>query len=139
MIRALLSAATILGFRLGTIDIAGAYLQSGTLNREVFVRLPTGWTDSPFIVWKLLVPSYGLVEAGRLWQLSVEYWMEHVFSTETVGGLIQFFVARNDENKIKLLIAKVVDDFLISGEIEDIKDFHEEISKRFKVGRFICD
>ena len=36
-------------------------------------------------------------------------------------------------------MAKVVDDFLIAGLPKDIKQFHDEIGKRFKVGRFICE
>ena len=72
VIRSLLSAATILKLRFDTVDISGAYLQAGKLNRDVYVRVPDGWTSNKYVVWKLIVPAYGLPESGRLWQLTVE-------------------------------------------------------------------
>ena len=65
-----LSLAALHGFVLATLDIEGAYLQSGLLNREIYMRPPLRFCKSRSIVWKLLKATYGLVEADRLWQLS---------------------------------------------------------------------
>ena len=43
VIRLLLSLVTFLGFRLGIIDIKGAYLQSGPIKRAIYVRPPREW------------------------------------------------------------------------------------------------
>jgi len=52
-------------------------------------------------------------------------------------GLPQLFVKREDGGAIILVIAKVVDDFLVCGPRPAIENFNDEISKRFKVGRFV--
>ena len=137
IIRALLSAAAVLGLELATIDISGVFLQAGPLKRKVYVRLPYGWTNDPQKVWKLLVPPYGLVESGRLWQLAVEDWMEECFGVEQVPGMPQLFLIRGVRGDVELIIAKIVDDFLLAVNNSAIHKFHDEISKRFKVGRFI--
>ena len=136
-IRSLPSAAAILQLDLATVDVKSAYLKAGSLNRDVFVRLPRGWSPSPIIVWKLLVPAYGLVECGRLWQLSVEEWFFWTFNVESVPGLLQLFVLRDEMNEVKLLMAKVVDDFLLAGHHDAISEFHKTISRKFKIGRFV--
>ena len=136
-IRSLLSAAAILQLDLATIDVKIAYLQAGSLNRDVFVRLPHGWSPSPLIVWKLLVPAYGLVESGRLWQLAAEEWLFSTFKVECVPGLVQLFVLHNEMNEVKLHMAKVVDDFLLAGHHDAISEFHKTISRKFKIGRFV--
>jgi len=54
-----------------------------------------------------------------------------------IPGLPQLFVKRKAHGTPSLVIAKVVDDFLVCGLPPDIESFHERISKRFKVGRFV--
>ena len=51
-----------------------AYLQSGKLTREIYMRLPKGWAPL-FVVWKLKKHAYGLVESGRIWQLVIDEWL----------------------------------------------------------------
>lgn len=136
VIRTVLSTAAILRLSLATIDIKGAYLQGEHLTRDIYMRPPRGWASTPRMVWKLLKPAYGLVESGRLWQLVVEEWMSNQGVTE-VHGLQQLFVKRNEDGRIVLVMAKVVDDFLISGDREAITAFHGQMSTRFTVGRFI--
>ena len=83
------------------------------------------------------MPAYGLVESGRLWQLAVEQWLFSTFRVESVPGLVQLFVLRDDMNEIKLLMAKVVDDFLLAGHHDAISELHKTISLKFKIGRFV--
>ena len=54
-----------------------------------------------------------------------------------VPGLQQLFIRRDKEGCVDLAIAKVVDDFLISGTNAAIHSFHDAISERLTVGRFI--
>lgn len=69
VIRLLLSIVTFLGFRLGFADIKGAYLQSGPIQRQIYVRPPKEWQGTrgrlSKILWKLTKLPYGIVEAGR--------------------------------------------------------------------------
>jgi Reverse transcriptase (RNA-dependent DNA polymerase) len=136
-IRLLLSLAVLLNFRLFSIDISGAYLQADPITRDIFVRPPTGWT-SPNVVWKILRPAYGLVESGRLWKLAIERWLFD-YGFETLPGLSQFFILRDNSGRITILLAKVVDDLLLAGSVTTMNDFYKALCARFKVGRFTCD
>ncbi len=49
-------------------------------------------------------------------------------------GLPQLFVYRNEQGPPRLLIAKVVDDFLFADSHTEISDFRKAISNYFDVG-----
>lgn len=59
------------GFRLASVDIRAAFLQSRTLDRDVFM-LPPKDIRKPGIVWKLKKPLYGLDDASRKFWLRVK-------------------------------------------------------------------
>jgi Reverse transcriptase (RNA-dependent DNA polymerase) len=137
IIRLLLRLAVLLKFRFSSLDISGAYLQAGPIQRDIYVRPPPGWSPRN-VLWRLTRPAYGIVESGRLWQLAIEEWLtKQGFSH--VNGLSQFFVLRSSDGQILLLLAKVVDDLLVAGSIPSIQDFHNHLCNRFKVGRFVCN
>lgn len=143
MIRLLLSIVTFLGFRLGFADIKGAYLQSGPIQRQIFVRPPKEWQGARGMLWKVLwrltkLP-YGIVEAGRQWQKTIERWMLSEGGLESVFGLSQLFAQRDDNGKITLLVAKVTDDFLICGLTTDISRFIDKMKEKFDVGKAVID
>ena len=74
VIRLIFSFCALYPFHLASIDIMGAYLQGKPLDRDIFMRLPKGWCRKD-VVWKLIRPSYGLVDSGRIWQLTIENWL----------------------------------------------------------------
>ena len=135
IIRTVLSMAVIHKFTLATLDISKAYLQAGDLQRDIYMRPPTGWEASRGEVWKLLKPAYGLVESGRLWQTTVEPWM-NTYGLQEIPGMPQLFVLQGEDPTPRLILAKVVDDFLLAGNKAEIQKFRDAISKRFKVGQF---
>lgn len=66
VIRLLLSLATFMSMTLAVVDISGAYMESGPITREIYVRPPREWQNTKRgSVWKLLKLHYGVVEAGR--------------------------------------------------------------------------
>lgn len=139
IIRLLLSITTFLGFSIITSDIKGAYLQSGPIKREIYVRPPKEW-HSVFgykrgMLWKLLKLPYGIVEAGRQWMLVVEDWLLSEAFFTRVFGISQLFVKRNRHGKIVLIMAKLTDDFLIAGMPKDIEEFAFQLKTRFEVGK----
>ena len=139
VIRLLLSIVTFLGFRLGMADIKGAYLQSGPVKREIYVRPPREWEGCRSTLWKLTKLPYGIVEAGRQWQKTVEAWMLGPGKLERVFGIGQLFVRRNIQGNILLLVAKVTDDFIIGGTIEEIENIIQAMKERFNVGKTISN
>ena len=57
-------------FKLASVDIRAAFLQSKVLDREVFVEPPSD-IKKQGIVWKLNKPLYGLDDASRKFWLRV--------------------------------------------------------------------
>ena len=103
------------------------------------MRPPDSFIKQPGELWKLNKPAYGLVESGRLWQLTIEPWMLDEYGLEPVPGIPQIFFKKNSERVPDLVIAKVVDDLLIAGSELEVEQFKKKISKRFQLGRFMTD
>lgn len=135
VIRLLLLLAALLYFHLASLGISGAYLQSYDLERDIYMRPLWGWTDFIHEIWEIVNLAYGLVDSGRLGQLSVEEWLTN-YGFKTTPGLPKLFILWREE-KISILVSKVVDDFLLAGDKESIASFHRPIANRFQVGRFI--
>ncbi len=98
MIRIVLSMASLHKLKLATLDISKTYLQAGHLQRDIYMRPPTGFKSKPGELWKILKPAYGLVESGRLWQTTIEQWMIDTHALDIVPGLQQLFVYRSDKD-----------------------------------------
>lgn len=128
-----MSLGVMLGFSFATADVQGAYMQSGPAQREIYVRPPREFHQRGK-VWKLSRLPYGIVEAGRQWLCAIEQWMKECFLMNCVSGVDQLFVRRTEVGDIELLIAKFVDDFLISGTRDSISIFLREINLKFKLG-----
>jgi hypothetical protein len=112
VMRLVLAIAMLHKFSVGSIDVVTTYLQSGPLPRRVFVRPPRRWAK-PGCLWRLLRPTYGLVESGRLWQLAIKKWIS-ARDFVVVPGAPQVFVLRQS-GTLKMLIVKLVDDILVCG------------------------
>lgn len=133
LVRMVISLTTIMGFNLASADIKGAYMQSGPIRREVYVRPPRDCHRRRGVIWKLLKLPYGMTDAGRQWLLRAEDWMLGKAGMMRVDGINQLFVKR-DGSTIKLIVAKVIDDFLIAGKTSDIREFLNDLSDEFEVG-----
>ena len=56
-------------FKLASVDIRAAFLQSRTLDRDVFI-LPPLDIQKPGVIWRLKKPLYGLDDISR------KFWLE---------------------------------------------------------------
>lgn len=139
VIRMICSIASILMMKLGCIDIKGAYMQSGPIKRDIYIRPPRECNAPRGILWKLTKLPYGITEAGRQWAKVMEGWLIEEARFERVCGISQFFVKRNTEGKIIMILAKVTDDMLIAGSIEEIKNFITQVEKRFPISKSIIN
>lgn len=54
-----------------------------------------------------------------------------------VPGLPQLFIKRRTDGRMGIAIEKFVDDILIAVSPSDLENFHEDIARRFTVGRFL--
>lgn len=139
VIRLFCSMAAVLQFRLGCLDIKGAYLQSGPIQREIFVRPPKECGSIRGMLWRLVKMPYGISEAGRQWAKVFEGWILQEAAFERVFGVSQLFVKRDTSGNITMILAKVTDDLLIAGEPAEIRRFIEHIGERFPISKAIID
>ena len=107
LVRVILSIAVCFGFDIGGVDVSKAYHQSGDPPRAIRIRPPADCSHGR-VVWRLLSLPYGLVDASRQWQLSVEVWLIDDLRFEVFGGLPQIFVKFDDAGKIALIIGKMI-------------------------------
>lgn len=133
VVRLTISIGLMLDFSFGVADVKGAYMQSGPAKRDIFVRPPRE-SHVRGKIWKLLRLPYGIVEAGRQWLCSIESWMLKEYFMERVTGVEQLFVLRGAKGAINLLVAKVVDDFFITGPEVGIQRFFDHLNRSFTLG-----
>lgn len=132
--RFLLSVGTLMHFKFGVADIKGAFMQSGPITRELYVKPPKLLQVNRNIYWKLKKLPYGVADASRQWLKVSDKWM-HDMGFTRVFGVNQLFVLRGLDGAIKMIVAKTIDDFLVGGEAFDIHSFFSSMSKRFEVGK----
>ena len=134
VIRMILSLCALYPSHLASIDITGTYLQGKPLDRNIFMRPPKGWCRKG-VVWKLIRPAYGLVDSGKIWQLTIENCLLKN-GYEQVAGIPQFFISRDGNNFPTMFMVKVVDDFLIASTKSHLIQFHECLAGKFNIGKF---
>lgn len=91
VIRLVFSLTTLLGFDLVTVDVRGAYMQSGPIQRELYFRPLKNVDLHRQVAWKLLRLPFGIIEAGRQWLCAIEDWMLQEFGAERTYGVEQLF------------------------------------------------
>lgn len=134
IVRLIILLAIILGFEISTADVKGAYMQSGPIQREIYVRPPSRINTRQNTVWKLQRLPYGIVEAGRQWLCAIETWMTSVYKTGRVPGVEQLFYKKGENGRLELLIAKVLDDFFMAGFPSAVGAFTNALNNRFQLG-----
>lgn len=139
IMRLLLSLTTVFRFRLGCIDVKAAYLQSGPIARDLYVRPPTEYKHKRGSVWKLSKLPYGVCEAGRQWAKTIESWLTHQGGFQRLSGVSQLYIKRKENGTISLLLGKLTDDLLIAGARGDMENFAIAIKARFLIGKVVID
>lgn len=136
LIRVILSVAACFGFVLGGVDVSKAYHQSGGPPREIRIRPPAECMLYR-MVWLLLSLPYGLVDAGRQWQLAMEVWLIDTLGFVAFAGLPQVFAKLDKGGALLLLIGKISDDILVAGRRPDVLAFFEALHDRWEISKSI--
>lgn len=126
LVRLVISLTSLMELNMGTADINGAYMQRGTIQREVYVRQPKDCHRKRGSVWKLPKFPYGMAETGRQWLLRVEEWVMGSIGMSR-ATVVNQLLKRMDGDRIKLLVENVFDELLIGGTTEDIRGFLKEL------------
>ena len=115
----LMAVAVNLKFKLASVDIRVAFLQSKVLDRDVFVEPPSdvkkqGW------IWRLKKPPYGLDDASRKFWLRVKEVSLYELGFCTINGDKAFYFSNVDGILHGAFLTHVLD-FKIAGSPKFIK------------------
>lgn len=133
-VRILLSIAALRKWRLSTIDVKSAFLQTGRAERDVFVVPPRECADRKFY-WLLLTATYGLVNANSKWQKQSDELL-YSLNLQQVTAIPQLFYMTVDGSTVSI-VAKIIDDMILAGVEEHANNFIKKFNSRFKLGKII--
>lgn len=129
--RICLTIAASNSWKIKTVDIKSAFLQSDNLERDVFITPPKE-AETPGKIWKLKKCLYGLSDASRQFFISLSSELKRLGLEQSKldHTLYMYF-----ENKVLGgMILTHVDDFLYCGADDFEKKVMIPLSKRFAVG-----
>lgn len=140
VIRLMLTLVTFMSLRLGLVDISGAYMQSGPIRRQIYVRSPRAWEHTARgMIWELLKLPYGIMEAGRQWATVMEAWQTQDMGMNILQGVSQRFIKHGKHGEIVFILAKITDNLLFAGSNDAMAQFVTVIKNRFEVCKTILD
>lgn len=131
-IRIILSIATIFSWILTAIDVKTAFLQTGQAGRDVYVIPPAKSSDRVPKMWLLLCAAYGLINSNAKWQVQSDQELKDMHF-EQIAVIPQLFMLRRN-GRLVVLLAKIVDDILLTGVPEVVQEVIERFNNRFTLG-----
>ena len=111
-------------------DIGSAYLEA-LIDKELYMYLPLDWTNGRKILVKLNRNLYGLKQAGLLWYLLLKSVLKDLGYHPSIWDPCVFIKKVNNQ-VIAIIGVHVDDEAIISNSKEEIDNFKDMLSKRFK-------
>ena len=112
-------------------DVQAAFLQSDTIDREVYIQPPVE-SKKPGVIWKLLKPAYGLRDASRKWFESFTKTLKELGMRQCLRDACLFYYRK--DNKMCGLLLFHVDDILSSGDESFNNDIISPLRKKYNFG-----
>ena len=134
-VRVLISNATVRKWRISKVDVKSAFLQTGPAERSVYVIPPLVSEDRFRSVWLLLAASYGLVNANAKFQVQSDNLLLDLGMLR-VTDIPQLFYAKSN-GRLTILLAKIVDDILVTGEVAVFENVLRMFNEKFKFGTIV--
>ena len=133
--RILLTLAKAHGWKVESMDIKAAFLQSQKLDRTVFVKPPRN-LKKVGVIWQLEKPAYGLNDSPRNWYDSLKEFLLSIGCAQCRydPGLFYYRV----DNKLMAVMLLHVDDFLISGNTKFKKEVVSKILAKYDVSKYVA-
>ena len=123
-------------FKLASVDIRAAFLQSRTLDRDVFM-LPPPDIRKPGIIWRLKKPLYGLDDTSRKFWLRVKEVLKEI-GLKVMEGDEAFYYLHRDGELIGALITHE-NDFTLAGTEDFIKEVLETVARELTISKIERD
>lgn len=119
------------GWALSKADAEAAFLQTGSSQRDVYLIHPKK-SRGRSVYWLLLRAAYILVNANAKWQHQSDEKIKEKGRTQVYVTLQLLYLYR--DSKLVLLVAKIFNELLITGEPKDQKQFIKGFYEKFKLG-----
>ena len=127
--RCIFALAAANGWKVRSVDMKSAFLQGRVLERELFLKPPPEF--GPGILWKLNKAIYGLNDASREWYLKICDTMGEMKATRSKIDNAVFYWSFN--GKLVAICGVHVDDFINTGDDDNLKKIINDIKSRFRV------
>ena len=124
-LRLVFVTAALMCWKLESIDVTAAFLQGGSLKREVLLKPPPD-VCSPNMVWRLRRCIYGLNDAPRYWYKRVREVLMNLGAVLSAYDNALYLWFEND--KLIGMLVSHVDDFAFCGN----QNFHNTVIKELK-------
>ena len=132
-LRLLMALSANFHFKLASLDIRAALLQSKVLDRDVFVEPPSD-IKKQGIVWKLNRPLYGLDDASQKFWLRVRDVFLNKLHLKTIEG-VEAFYYWNLDGDFHGAVLTHVKDFEVTGTNDFIEEIKTVVEKELTVSK----
>jgi len=131
-LKLIISLSSSLNWDIMQLDIKAAYLNA-KLDTDIYITIPPG---DPYFgrgYWKLNKALYGLRQSGRQWNITItDFLIEKGYKQLTSEKCI---FGKFKNNRLTSIIGLYVDDMVITGEKEEIKNIIKKIKNNFKISK----
>src|SRR5215469_3243478 len=134
-LKIVLSVILMNGWTLQSIDIKTAYLQSHSINRDVYIHPPKESNTGG--LWKLKKPIYGLKDAARAWYDSLSEIIKKLGGQKSRYDPSIFIWQEGDNGKRGVMICHV-DDICFGGNTNFMNKVIGELKKMLKIKSEEC-
>lgn len=118
--------------------ISGAYMQSGTIGRNLYVRPPPKLRRLYRYLWTLTKLRYFIVDAGRQWLKSSDDWV--ICVARPHSSFHQMSYQLYSDGRVILVTLNTIDHFLIKGTLSVLREFLKSLNRKFDLrNAFISD
>lgn len=136
VVRLLIAMSAVLGMSVEQLDVDTAYLY-GTLTETNYMRLPHGFEeydeDGNLLVGKLIKSLYGLHQSGREWYKVLSQYLVSIGFHEMKSEPCAFWRICAITKSFVIILIYVDDIIMASPNPDAIKQFKDEIKKRFSI------
>ena len=126
-LRMVLTAAAVFDYEVHNLDVSTAYLNA-SLAERVYMRDP----NDPDLVVQLIKALYGGKQSGRAWHECICSHLKEMSYEQVPSDPCVYIMKRSTSSGV-LYVCIFVDDLLLVGDINVIKDFKSEFASKFKI------
>lgn len=134
-IRVVISVSVYKKWRIIRIDVKTAFLQTGRASRKVYV-IPPRECRQRDVLWLLLAAAYGLENANAKWQVKSDSALASLGLIQS-SAIPQLFVHTDRNGNIDMIVIKMVDDILATGQDDVLKSFVTDFGGPFALGEIM--